>query len=343
MGKKSRFVSTFRRICTIFTEHRRRLNNKKRKNFVFSFLLSSTCTIFAHMKLSVVIPVYRSADTLDRCVGSVVAQDVREMEVILVDDGSPDACPALCDDWAGRDRRVRVIHQLHEGLSAARNAGIDAAQGEFITFVDSDDTSAPHAYSPLLDTITQLPNCDMMEYPVYVHYGDKHRQHRLTFSPHQYDDWTDYWVNARGYAHAYAWNKIYRRSIFDGVRYPVGRTFEDVYTTPLLQQRCRSGATCNAGLYYYHANAQGITARASGEDLAMLLEAHNRLLPTVSSGDYYAHVLNIALDVYHFTRQVPTLVDLPYTHTLKLKLKRLLGLKRLCQLHHFARRFCSKR
>ncbi len=129
MGKKSRFVSTFRRICTIFTEHRRRLNNKKRKNFVFSFLLSSTCTIFAHMKLSVVIPVYRSADTLDRCVGSVVAQDVREMEVILVDDGSPDACPALCDDWAGRDRRVRVIHQPHEGLSAARNAGVDAAQG----------------------------------------------------------------------------------------------------------------------------------------------------------------------------------------------------------------------
>ena len=96
-----------------------------------------------------VIPVYRSADTLDRCVGSVVAQDVREMEVILVDDGSPDACPALCDAWAGRDRRVRVIHQPHGGLSAARNAGVDTAQGELITFVDSDDAVAPHTYCPL--------------------------------------------------------------------------------------------------------------------------------------------------------------------------------------------------
>ena len=91
------------------------------------------------MKLSVVIPVYRVEATLDRCVESVVGQSFDDIEVILVDDGSPDGCPARCDEWARRDERITVIHKPNGGLSDARNAGIERASGEFITFVDSDD------------------------------------------------------------------------------------------------------------------------------------------------------------------------------------------------------------
>ena len=81
------------------------------------------------MKLSIVIPVYRVEGTLDRCVESVLIQDVDDMEVILVDDGSPDSCPQMCDQWAVRDNRIQVIHKENGGLSDARNAGIDIAQG----------------------------------------------------------------------------------------------------------------------------------------------------------------------------------------------------------------------
>lgn len=91
------------------------------------------------MKLSVVIPVFCVESTLDRCVESVLAQDVDDMEVILVDDGSPDDCPRLCDEWAKRDSRISVIHKSNGGLSDARNAGLDVACGQYITFVDSDD------------------------------------------------------------------------------------------------------------------------------------------------------------------------------------------------------------
>lgn len=90
-------------------------------------------------KISVIIPVYRVEATLARCVGSVLGQGVEAMEVILVDDGSPDLCPRLCDEWAARDGRVKVVHKPNGGLSDARNAGLAVATGELVTFVDSDD------------------------------------------------------------------------------------------------------------------------------------------------------------------------------------------------------------
>ncbi len=116
------------------------------------------------MKLSIIIPVYRVEATLDRCIESVLHQDIDDFEVILIDDGSPDNCPKMCDEWALRDAHIRVIHQPNGGLSAARNAGIDAAQGEYITFVDSDDYISPDTYAPLLEDIG---TADIIEYPVY--------------------------------------------------------------------------------------------------------------------------------------------------------------------------------
>ena len=105
------------------------------------------------MRLSIVIPVFRVEDTINRCVESVVNQDYDNIEVILVDDGSPDKCPAICDSWASRDSRVRVIHKQNGGLSDARNAGIAIASGDYITFVDSDDYLDEQLYATLMSTI----------------------------------------------------------------------------------------------------------------------------------------------------------------------------------------------
>ena len=91
------------------------------------------------MKLSIIIPVYDVEATLNQCVESVVTQDYNDFELLLIDDGSLDKCPQICDRWASKDKRIRVVHQKNGGLSDARNTGIELAQGDYITFIDSDD------------------------------------------------------------------------------------------------------------------------------------------------------------------------------------------------------------
>ena len=89
--------------------------------------------------ISVIVPVYKVENFLDRCVESIVGQTYENLEIILVDDGSPDNCPAMCDEWAEKDSRIRVIHKENGGLCSARNAGMDIAAGDYLGFVDSDD------------------------------------------------------------------------------------------------------------------------------------------------------------------------------------------------------------
>lgn len=255
------------------------------------------------MKLSIIIPVYRVEQTLDRCLKSIADQTLTDMEVILVDDGSPDSCPAICDEWARRDARFRVIHQANGGLSHARNTGIDAARGDVITFVDSDDFVDPDTYRAALPYIA---DADIVEFPVLRFYGTP-KQKLLSFLPHDYSDMRDYWIEGRAYEHAYAWNKLYRRHLFDNVRFPVGIVFEDVHTLPLLLAKVRRVKTIDKGCYYYCTNPRGITATASGRELSMLLDAHCKVIGHWCDDRYYLHVLNIQMDVYELTGEAPLL------------------------------------
>ena len=102
-------------------------------------------------KLSVIIPIYKVENYLERCVKSVLNQDYRDFEVILVDDGSPDRCPQICDDLARMDDRIVVVHKTNGGLSAARNSGIEIAKGEYLVFLDSDDQWAEDKLRPLME------------------------------------------------------------------------------------------------------------------------------------------------------------------------------------------------
>ena len=285
------------------------------------------------MKLSVIIPVYRVEDTLRRCVESVVCQDIKDMEVILVDDGSPDGCPQLCEDLARQDARIRVIHKANGGLSDARNAGLDVATGDYLTFVDSDDYLAPGTYAPLME---MMDDSDLLEYSI---------AHRLTLDDHTYSNKDDYWLQAKAYEHTYAWNKIYRRELFSGVRYPKGKVFEDVYTLPLLLQRARRVTTTSRGAYHYCFNPQGITATADGRALAMLLEAHlGNKMPW--DDNYYMYLVNIQLDVFEQAGEVITLpvrrVDYSLfegNKKLKVFILKALGLSALCRINKFIHRF----
>ena len=237
------------------------------------------------MRLSVIIPVYNVEATLDRCVESVLAQNVDDMEIILVDDGSPDECPHLCDEWAKRNSRISVIHKSNGGLSDGRNAALDIVNGKYITFVDSDDWLTDNTLAPLMEMID---NCDLLEYSI---------EGRLQLQDRIYEDIKDYWIKERAYTHTYACNKIYRKELFDGVRFPKGKVFEDAYIFPLLLRKCKNIRTSSHGYYHYTRNPQGITANADGKTLRQLLEANlNNGMPV--DDHYYMYMVNIQIDVW---------------------------------------------
>lgn len=179
--------------------------------------------------ISIIVPVYRVEEYLDRCVKSILEQTHKSIEVILVDDGSPDSCGDMCDAWAERDARVRVIHQENGGLSVARNSGIDVARGEWLMFVDSDDwvfptfCEVPLAHALEHDADIVVFECDMVDgngvpYETQLYKmrceGELSRVEALC-------------ALAREEVFEFAWNKLYRREIFSTVRFPPHRAIED--------------------------------------------------------------------------------------------------------------------
>ena len=282
------------------------------------------------MKLSIIIPVYQVEHTLEQCVGSVLQQNFEGMEIILVDDASPDNCPQICDQLQQKHSNIRTIHQKNGGLSAARNTGIKEAKGDFITFVDSDDWLEPGTLHPLMGILHNNPTIDLLEYP-----ADIKGSSQLILGEKVYDNATDYWTKTRAYEHTYAWNKIFRTSLFKDVSFPEGKVFEDVWTLPLLLQKAKVVATTNQGLYHYSNNPSGITAKAKGIELTSLLEAHmSSPFPTP-----LIHLLNIQLDVYRLTGQVLLADGLPingkntFTENIKLLTYKHLGINKLCKIH----------
>lgn len=267
-----------------------------------------------------------------------------EMEILLVDDGSTDKSPVLCDYWSSLDHRIKVFHQDNQGLSAARNTGINHAKGEYITFIDSDDYIGDDTLTSIINKLKENPQIDLIEYPAILHYGSQ-RQSRLILDDNSYHDLATYWLHGTGYQHSYAWNKIYRRSLFDHVRFPQGVLFEDAHTIPSLVRLSRLTVTTTEGLYYYNENPKGITTTASGKTLASLLDAHINMLSELNGNDdetqrYYMDVLNIQMDVYEQTGEKPLL---PYR---KIRIKlfrdkyrykaialRLLGVNGICILN----------
>ncbi|MBQ8418044.1 MAG: glycosyltransferase [Phascolarctobacterium sp.] len=181
-------------------------------------------------KLSIIVPVYKVEQYIHKCVDSILNQTFTDFELILVDDGSPDNCGKICDEYAQKDERVRVIHKENGGLSDARNAGIDVATGEVIGFIDSDDWVERYMYQEMLNYMEEN-NLDIVCADT-----NQVKDGKAKFKPRYSKN--KIWLKdeatceiLNGTLDNAAWNKIYKRSVIGNVRYPKGRIYEDVATT----------------------------------------------------------------------------------------------------------------
>lgn len=211
--------------------------------------------------ISVIVPIYRVEKFLPQCIESVLNQTFTDFELILVDDGSPDRCPEICDETAKRDARVRVIHQANAGLSAARNAGIEVAHGEWLGFVDSDDYIAPQFYEKLYQTaqrtdtdcvMCSVQNVDESGKPIdsaLMRVADEVKTGQEVLRKIGRDDVTPYLT---------AWNKLYRRKLFNTLRYPSGRQNEDVFVFAELFCQVQRAACVAEPLYFYRKRIDSI-------------------------------------------------------------------------------------
>ena len=219
--------------------------------------------------VTVIIPVYKVERYLDACVESVVRQSYADLEILLVDDGSPDRCPALCDAWAEKDPRIKVIHRENGGLSAARNSGIDAAMGEFLLFVDSDDLLEPDAVRRAVDA-QRKQDADLVIFNLtYVDEANRPLpQPDFSGFTDEILDEDGVWQRCFALAetriyYVVAWNKLYRRSLFQHLRYAPGKRYEDQFLLPHLLAQCKTIACLAAPGYRYVQRSGSIMAQGS--------------------------------------------------------------------------------
>lgn len=222
--------------------------------------------------ISVIIPVYRVERYLDACVSSVLAQTFGDFEIILVDDGSPDGCPALCDAWARKDPRIRVIHRENGGLSAARNTGIEAAKGQFLTFVDSDDLLEPDTLRRAWEAQRQYSAELVIINLVYVD-DDNVPLGRPDFTIFQDEvlDEAEVWrryfaLGEQKVYYAIACSKLIRAELFRTLRFREGKRYEDQFLMPRLLAQCGRIACLAYPGYRYVQRGGSITAQGSSRN-----------------------------------------------------------------------------
>ncbi|MBO5058151.1 MAG: glycosyltransferase [Prevotella sp.] len=209
--------------------------------------------------LSIIVPVYNVEKYLINCIDSILNQSIN-CEIILVDDGSTDNCGAICDQYVKSDKRVKVIHKKNGGLSSARNAGLDIAEGKYITFVDSDDSISPNTYSENIKYMEEHEDIDILEFPTYWNYGTDKANLQimgpLTFCGEE-EIFTNWW---RGNPITPAvWNKLYRHNIFDNIRFPENHVFEDLYLITDFSEVAKKIYISTSGIYYYFLRKNSIS------------------------------------------------------------------------------------
>ena len=203
-------------------------------------------------KISIIIPIYNVEKYLPACVESILQQTYKNLEVILVDDGSPDRCPVICDELAQKDDRIRVIHQKNKGLSGARNTGIDNAQGDYLIFVDSDDTVEQTLVEELY-TYAEKWNCAIVACGRNYIFEDGQIVCKIAHDESKVYGFEEAMqeMNSFRLFDMSAWAKIYRKELFEDIRFPEGKLSEDYYIMYKLFDKAQTIGYVAKPLYNY--------------------------------------------------------------------------------------------
>ena len=266
-------------------------------------------------EISVIVPVYKVEQFLHRCVESILRQSFYNFELILVDDGSPDSCGAICEAYAAQDNRIHVIHQKNGGLSAARNTGIDYvlanSSSHWLAFVDSDDWVHPD-FLNVLHAVAKQTLCKISACGFFRTEGEPFpAEQDFSVQCLSADDY--YCGQIHDGVTAVAWNKLYHRSLFKNLRYPIGKLHEDEFTTYLAVYHTGKVGVTPAQLYAYYQNPEGIMRSEWNPRRMHVLEAfeqqiafakqqgNDRLLRKIAEQYIYSTYehLNKAQVVYH--------------------------------------------
>lgn len=197
--------------------------------------------------VSVIVPIYKVQEYLPQCLDSILNQSYSNLEVILVDDGSPDRCPEICDEYSNKDRRIKVLHKKNGGPSDARNCGMEIAAGEFFCFIDSDDIIHPLMVEKLLEAMKSFPSSAISAcgYTTFTDSIPLLPKTEYTFTELTYDQYINYPLNVT------PWAKLYHKSLFNEIRYPVGKFREDEFTTYRLCDLSDTIAYVDGNFYFY--------------------------------------------------------------------------------------------
>lgn len=202
--------------------------------------------------ISVIVPIYNVEKYLQKCVDSIINQTYKNLEIILVDDGSPDNCPKMCDDYAKIDNRIKVVHKKNGGLSDARNAGMKVATGEYVSFIDSDDYVSLDFYETLLQTMIDNDS-DIVECSVAKFYENgKFDEYSDDLKVTNYEtvDALDGLISENPFKQ-HVWNKLYKSSVALDIQYAVGKLNEDEFWTYQVFGKAKKVTRINQTMYYY--------------------------------------------------------------------------------------------
>ena len=264
--------------------------------------------------VTIIVPVYQVYQYLGECVESLIHQTYTDLEIILIDDGSTDGSELLCDEYARRDDRIKVIHQKNQGTSGARNTGLDHADGEYVAFVDSDDFVAP-VYIETLHKLLRKYRADVAVC-AYRKGNDKKLQSvtgRMRFNNNSKadtcvktlcmssDKMLRNWHGKYKKYETVVWNKLYRRSVFDGnantcrIHFPEGRKYEDVMISHQIIANARRIALTTQALYLYRTRENSITSEITRESIEQNLFAQQERMRFFRKKRYWRAYLNLWL------------------------------------------------
>ncbi|MCK9181504.1 MAG: glycosyltransferase [Fibrobacteraceae bacterium] len=232
--------------------------------------------------ISIIVPIYNGGSFLKECIESLLKQSYSHIEIILVDDGSTDISGKICDDFASEDCRIKTIHQSNQGLSAARNTGIAAASGNYITFIDCDDfvseSFLDFLWGNLIRTNADISTCGFYKFQNTSNIESKTALQKAKTILYSGKEAAIIALYQNGIVDYSAWNKLYKKELFATIRFPKDKLFEDLGTMVYAMARAEKIVCSEAKLYYYRQHSKSILRTPYSEKNLVLLDLAESIL-----------------------------------------------------------------